>query len=127
MDSIAISSPTLVVNNQVVDVVPNSIKFTEGKGEQSVRPASNGGASVKNIYSDNIEMKKSMVSFAVYPTNEIIDLLRTWKSNINANAIVIASSSFTRTIVRAALISNYEVPLGADTQIDLDFEGDPAV
>ena len=58
----------------------------------------------------------------------MIDLVRTWKSNTNANAVTITSGSeFTRTIVRAAVINNYEVALGADTQIEVEIEGDPAV
>ena len=126
-DNIQISSPGIIVNNDVVKIVPNSVVFTEGFGEQQVRPASLGGGSVANIYSDNIEMKKSMVKFSVYPTNEIMNQLRTWKNNTNANVVQIISGGFTRTIVSAALINNYEANLGADTQIDLEFEGDRAV
>lgn len=126
-DNIQISSPGIIVNNDVVKIVPNSVVFTEGFGEQQVRPASLGGGSVTNIYSDNIEMKKSMVKFSVYPTNEVMNQLRTWKNNTNANVVQIISGSFTRTIVSAALINNYEANLGADTQIDLEFEGDRAV
>lgn len=119
----AIATPSIIINNTVAPVVPNSVTYTEGLGEQNVRSQSAGGGSVQMVYSDNAESKFSTVKFQMFPTPENINLIRTWKTNGNANAITITAPGFSRSISEAALINNYEVNLGADTQIDLEFAG----
>jgi len=64
----------------------------------------------------------------VPPPAENIEIVREWKSNRNANGISITDENFSgRTINSASLNNDYDVSLGADTQIDLEFMGDAAV
>jgi len=122
----ALSNPTLVINNIAVPYVPNSIKFKEGLGEQNVRVQSAGGGSLQSVFSDNAESKISMVGFSVYPTPENIALVKGWKQLANANAISLTDTNFSRTFANMALTSDYDVNLGADTTIDIEFMGDAA-
>ncbi len=123
----ALSNPTVVVNNLATPIVPNSFTFTEGLGEQTIRTQSSGGGSVEPVFSENVETNKSMVKFSVFNTAENIDLVKTWKQNKNANAISVTGEGLTRSFSGMALISNYEVNLGSDTTIDIEFEGQPAI
>lgn len=123
----ALSNPSVLINNISVPVVPNSVSYTEGKGEQTVRVQSAGGGSVQSVFSNNVETNLSMVKMSLFPTAENIALILTWKNNANANAISITGSGLTRSFANATLTSDYEVQLGSDTQIDLEFKADAAV
>jgi hypothetical protein len=125
--AIALSNPTVLINNISVAVVPNSVSYTEGKGEQTVRVQSAGGGSVQSVLSNNVETNLSTVKMSLFPTAENIALILTWKNNANENAISITGSGLTRSFTNATLTSDYEVQLGSDTQIDLEFKSDAAV
>lgn len=123
----ALSNPTVVVNNLATPIVPNSFTFTEGLGEQTIRTQSSGGGAVQTVFSNNVETNKSMVKFSVYNTSENIDLVKTWKQNGDANAISVTGEGLSRSFSGAALINSYDVNLGSDTTIDVEFESQPAI
>jgi hypothetical protein len=129
MASIAISTPSVIVNNLPISIKSNSLKYTEGLGEQIMRTQSAGGGSIDVVYSDNAETKMSKVSFEMINTSENIASIRQWKTNLNQNAISIVDqqSGFTRNFASMALTANYEVTLGADTTISVEFMGNAAV
>ena len=124
---IALANPTVLINNLAVAVVPNSVSYTEGKGEQTMRVQSAGGGSVQTVLSNNVETNLSTVKLSVFPTSDIIDQMLVWKNNLNQNVISITGAGLTRSFTNAALITDYEVALGSDTQIDLEFKSDAAV
>ena len=68
-----------------------------------------------------------MVKFSLHNTAENIDLARTWKVNANNNAITITGNGLNRAVNNAAVTNDYEVNLGSDTTIDIEFKGDAAV
>jgi len=127
MGIVALANPTVIVNNSPVSVVPNSVSYTEGFGEQAVRTQSAGGGSVQTVLSNNVETNMSMVKFSIFNTAENIELVRTFKVNSNDNVISITGEGLTRSFNNVALTNDYEVNLGADTTIDLEFTGDPSV
>ncbi len=132
--SVAIANPQVTINNIAVSVVPNSVSYTEGFGEQTIRAASTGGSSVEQVFSQNIESNFSKVMFGIFPTPENIASARVWKTNLNANVITITgdvtsngvTTSFQRTFTNAAILNDYDVPLGSDTTIELEFQSDAA-
>lgn len=132
--AVVLANPQVVVNNITLAIKPNSLAFTEGFGEQIVRAASAGGAQTVQILADNIEDNFSDVKFSLDPTLENIANARIWKSQPGQNVVSVtgtvtdgtASATFTRSFTKASLTNNYEVPLGADTSIDLEFKSDPA-
>lgn len=130
--SIALADPSLIMNNEPVAIVPNSLTFTEGKGEQTMRAASTGGGGIESVYSNNVETNLSMLKFSVYNDPETIEILRGWKNNSNQNVGVVTGKTsdgktLRRTFNRAGLITDYEVALGADTTIEVEFKSSPAV
>lgn len=132
--AVVLANPQVVVNNITLAIKPNSLSFTEGFGEQLVRAASAGGAQAIQILADNIEDNFSDVKFALDPTLENIENARLWKSQPGQNVISVTgtvtdgnvTATFSRSFTKASLTNNYEVPLGSDTQIDLEFKSDPA-
>ena len=127
--AITLATPQLVVNNVTIAVVPNSVSFTEGFGKQEMRVQSAGGNVVQEIYTEDVSENLSDIKWQMVNTIENIELIRTWKTNRNANAITINSvvEDFTRSFRNVALLNNYEVKLGADTMIELEFKGTAAV
>lgn len=125
---VALVNPTVLINNLSTPIVPNSFTYTEGQGEQTMRVQSSGGGSVQSVLSNNVESNLSMVKFEMYPTADNIDTIKSWKVNGNNNAISASDASgFTRSFTNAALTNNYEVALGSDTKISLEFHTDAAV
>ena len=129
--AVQVSDPTVMVNNVVVAVVPNSVTFTEGFGEQEVFATSTGGGNIEPVFSDNVETHFSMVKFEMRATVENIQLQRDWKANKNANLIQITGRTpegdVTRTFTQAALTNDAEVGLGSDKTIALEFKTAPAI
>jgi len=123
----ALSNPVVTINNVVLAIVPNSVTYTEGLGEQTMRTQSAGGGSVEQVYSNNVETNQSMFKCQLFNTAENIDNIRIWKTNNNANAITLTGEGLTRSFSSMALTNNYEVNLGSDTAIDIEFIGNPAI
>lgn len=128
---VQVSNAAVTVNNNVIAIVPNSLAYTEGFGEQTVRAASAGGGQVEQIFSSNIETSFSMVKFDLPATVENIALAREWKAAANQNLVQIAGrtvdGNVTRTFTQAALLTDYEVALGSDTNISVEFNANPAI
>lgn len=132
--AVVLANPQVVVNNVVLAIKPNTLAFTEGFGEQIVRAASAGGAQAVQVLADNIEDNFSEVKFSLDPFPENIANARVWKAQPGQNVISVTgtitdgttTTTFSRSFQKASITNNYEVPLGADTQIDLEWKSDPA-
>lgn len=130
-----IANPSVIINNIPLAIKPNSLVFTEGFGEQILRSASAGGQSVEQVLADNVEDNFSDIKFSLDNTINNIEQARIWKSQPGLNGIVVIGTviegntkvNFRRSFNKASLINNYEVPLGADVTIDLEFKSNPAV
>ena len=126
-----LSNAAVIVNNVPVAIIPNTLAFTEGLGEQNIRAASSGGGQTEQVFSENIEMRYSTVKFELPGTIENIALARGWKVNKNQNLIQISGrtsdGTLSRTFSQAALLTDYEVPLSSDGNITLEFRSNPAV
>jgi len=123
----ALANPRVLVNNLSVAIVPNSCSYTEGLGEQTVRTASAGGGSVQSVYSNNVETNLSMVKFDMFATAENLETILLWKNNANANVISISGDGLTRSFASAVLTNDYEINLGSDSVVSLEFKTDAAI
>ena len=126
-----IADALVTVNNDPVAVIPNTVSFTEGLGEQTLRAASKGGGNVEPVYANNVESNFSKVMFEIPATKENIEKAREWKVGRNANVVQIMGNtpegSVTRTFTGAAILNDYEVNLGSETNIQIEFKSRPAV
>lgn len=130
MSKTQISDASVIVNNVGVNIVPNSLSFTEGYGEQAVLVQSAGGGVLEQVYSNDVETNLAMVKFSLRSTVANIALAREWKTNANKNVIAVTATvlegSLTRTFNNAALTGDYEVSLSADGVIEVEFKADKA-
>ena len=126
-----LADATVMINNDAVAIIPNTLKFTEGLGEQKIRAASAGGGQVEQIYSNDIESNFSMVAFEMPATVDNIALARQWKTNKNQNVVQVIGQtpegSLTRTFTQAAFLNDYEVGLGSETNVPVDFKANPTI
>ncbi len=127
--SIGLANPQVEVNGLSVAIVPNSLSFTGGGGEQTVKSQSAGGESVEQVFFDNAESKFSMVKFDLYSTDDNIANARIWKFNLDNSAISITGgpgSNTHRVFNQAALTNDYEVNLKNEGIFSLEFHTKPA-
>lgn len=132
--SVQLSNPTLIINNQNIRVVPNSVTYTEGFGEYSYKNSTAGGSSTEEVFSQNVENALSMVKFEMYAdvSNRgvvAMDIIRGWKAGLSNNTIAItdSTSGFSRFFAKAALINDPEIKLGSDTTISLEWKAHQSV
>lgn len=118
---------TLIIDNNVVGYVPNSLAYTEGFGEQKFRTQVSGGGAVQNILTDDATKKQSMVKFQVEPTVDNVALMRAIKANQAGHVVTISATNFSRTIVGAIITKDYEVKFGADDIIDIEMVGQASI
>ena len=108
--AIALADVSVVINNEPIAIVPNSVTYTEGLGEQNMRVASAGGGSVEQVFSNDIETNLSMVNFEVFNDIETIELVRSWKVNRNNNTVSLSGRTpdgltMTRTFRQQSLMT----------------------
>ncbi len=129
--AVQLANALVTINNDPVAVIPNTVMFTEGLGEQTIRAASVGGAQVEQIYAENIESNFSTLKFEMPSTVENIARAREWKTNSNQNLAQISGATpegnLTRSFTQAAILNDYEVELGSETNISIEFKSNPAV
>ena len=129
---IQLSDATLYINNEVVPIIPNTLLYTEGKGEQKMRVASVGGGAIEQIFSTDVEGNLSKVNVSIPSDPDSINNARAWKTLLNANLVQIAGKTpdgktLTRTFTQAAVMNDYEVALGSETDISLEIMSNPAI
>lgn len=128
---IQLSDATVLANNEAIAIEPNTLKFTEGGGEQKMRAASVGGGKAEQVYSKDMEGRFSKLMFELPSTPEMIELVRSWKFNDNQNVFQIAGSTsegeLARTFTQAAILNNYEVEIGSETTINVEISSNPAI
>ena len=124
--STQISDPSIVVNNVGVRVVPNTVGYTEGFGDQEVLVESGGNGDIEQVFSDNVETNIGMIKFSLRATTRNIELARGWKVNKNRNTITMTATTddgtVNRTFAKAVLVNDYEVGLAADGTLELEFK-----
>ena len=128
--AIQLSDVTLEIGDETVGIIPNSLTYTEGLGEQKVRAVSIGGGSVEQVYANDLEGAISTVKFEMPTTIENVSLARLWKTSGNSNFVRMSGSAggsdFTKSIASAALTADYEVPIGTEANISIEMMGETA-
>lgn len=129
---IQLTDAAVVANNEAVGIMPNSLAYTEGFGEQDVRAVSVGDGKTEQIFARNLETSFSMLKFELPTTPENIALARSWKANGNQNVFQIAGATpdggaVTRTFTQAVVVNDYEVGIGTETTIPIEIKSNAAI
>jgi len=119
------SSPTVIINNDVISVVPNSVSYKNGAGERKVKTASAGGRSVEIINTYDAGTLIGMLKFKLYTTKRNIDLLNDWVNrSIDANnTATLNDGTFVTNFTEMCVVNDPEVATGVDGEIEVEFQG----
>ncbi len=123
-----LANPEMVINNDPINVVPNTTTYKDGFGENNVSVVANG-TNTELVVSTNLETKKGMVTTTIASTNANAQLVRNLKNQPGANVIKLGDpdTDFTRTLTSATLITDPEVQIQNEGVIELEFEGNTLV
>lgn len=123
-----LSNPTVEVNDSVIAILPNSLSFKSGKGDTNIRPQSSGGDAITLVRTENAETKMSMVKFKLANTRTNIDLVADWMDEvIDGVTIRLSDGPLTKSFRQMFIISDPEVSLGADGELECEFNGLPSL
>jgi hypothetical protein len=121
-----LSVPGISVNNIPIGIVPNSFKFRMGKGETTVRAASQGGGSVESIHTEDAEKKVGMMGWKMFITDETMASIATWKELIGLNVITaIQPATAPKIGQNMSMTNDPDFEASADGTVEVTFEGDP--
>jgi hypothetical protein len=120
------SNPQVLVNNVSVAVMPNSFKFTLGKGDDKVRALSAGGNSTVSVYSTDMSTRISKMQFDLAVTPDTLANYSTWKNNNGLNVVQASQVGFPPIVFTSAVIVNDpQFEATADGKVTLEWMTDP--
>ncbi|MGR3179832.1 MAG: hypothetical protein ACUZ8E_17470 [Candidatus Anammoxibacter sp.] len=126
----ALSNPTIEVNDITIRILPNTLSYKLGKGDVNVRAQSAGGNSVESVFTEDAETKISMVKFSMTVTDVNRDLVESWQENRfqGGNTIRFSEKTSTKPLSFAGMVvmTDPEYSVGADSTVEIEFEGDAA-
>jgi len=116
--------PRVAINGIIINIVPNSLKYIEGKGTISVKAASGGGGVVVPIFMPDKTEAIGAVMFKIYPTNESITQIQDFRELGNDNTLSITDNGFNKSSTGMVVgTEDIEYALGVDEQIEVTCKG----
>lgn len=119
------ANPTVEVNNDVVAIVPGSLIFNPGSGENKVSVASAGGRSKEIYIAQDVTTQLGMVTFKLITSEGNVDSITKWLnlSDLNGNTITLVDGGFTQEFSEMFVVNNPELTTGPDGEVEVKFEG----
>lgn len=120
---------TVVVNNEIVSYIADSLAWVDGFGEYTMRNAIVGGGQTETVFSKALETKKGMVKFSMPTTAKHEDWKRQWKLLENENVVELigpVGSGFTKVFTAAAVLNDPESSSANEGNIEIEFNSNPA-
>lgn len=130
MSTVALSVPTIKVNNDVVPIVPNTFKYVSGDGETTVRAASTGGNNAVSVHTQNAETMFSKIMFSVHVTLDLIPKIRDWKADIGGVRVEASqqglngADDFSVAFKGVSMTNDPDINAVADGVIEIEMAGD---
>lgn len=121
-----LSDPSIEVNSVPVDILPGTLSIKTGRGDKTVRTQTAGGGAVSVVVTDNVETQKGMVKFSLSNTAAHQELVRTWHAS-DGNTIRIFQGTSIYNFLAMHIVTEPEWAYGADSAVEISFEGPPAV
>lgn len=122
-----LTNPAIEINDEVIAVLPNTLRVKLGKGDKNVRAQTSGGNATSMVITTNAEMKKSSVAFSLSNENSNIDLVRAWQDAQGGNTIRLSEQDYILNFRNMHITTDPEWSIGADGSTEVTFEGPPSV
>lgn len=124
----SLTNPAILINGSPVAYVPNSLEFSDGYGDRSIRTQTTGDGNVEQIITQDVESQIGRVKFTLLSTTDNIKRVTQWEQNIDANAIELsAAPDFTRQYAKMVVMSEPSKTAGQDANFDVEFQGSKAI
>ena len=126
-----LSVPGIIVNNELLKIVPNTFTYDGGEGEIMVRSASGGGRNSETVHSVDAETFIGKCNFETYLTADLDGKIATWKENIGNNSIQAiqrplgGGDAVTLSFDGMSLANAIERAASADGTVSLEWMGEP--
>jgi len=122
------SDPIITIDNDSIEIIPNSLSFDLGLGDISVRALATGSGISSTVHAVNAETKKGSVEFSMANTLAGIEFVKKWveASKTNGSTIDFEHSSKHINYNNMFLISSPKFTVSMDGTIEIKFEGSPA-
>lgn len=120
----AIVKPSLIVNGEVVNIVPNSLIVVKGGGERQVKTQSAGGGQVENVVFEDVATAIGQVKFKLFNTDTNLNILQTIINNGSANTVEYTSAQGQNgTMLNSIVVNDPEINLGVDGETEVNMKG----
>lgn len=126
MSQRTLSNPAVEVNDDLIAIIPNSLKFKFGKGNKTVQTQSSGGDGIEVVISEDAETKKSSVSFKLRNTAKNLQLTKDWLS-LFSNTIALSATGFSESFRDMVVTEEPDFEVGADGSVEVMWEGAPSL
>lgn len=128
----ALAEATVMVNDNVIGIVPNTLEFDEGLGEQKILPVSVGGGKVEQLYANDLESNFATVKFQMRVTVSNVETLKGWQQNANRNVVNVAAedadgNDLTRVFTQATIMEAPNIQIQTEGVIDVSFNANAPI
>ena len=117
----------IILNNEPLAVIPNSVTRRLGRAETTVKTQSLGAGNVDTVHSSNQETAKSYFKCSVAVTKANIERVDSAKMNLGANVIRYIAEGRTEIYEQMSITNDPEYPDSNDGVIEVEFEGKPVI
>ena len=129
MSKIALSNPTVVLNNATLAIIPGSLSYKAGKPGTNVRSVSAGGGAYTTIHTKKGDEAIGMVKFKLAIVTDL-DVVTAEVADNTAGNVIFFFEKVGQTVEKrifegASLITDPEKAISADGECELEFQGDP--
>jgi len=129
MGKIALSNPTVVVNNKTLAIIPGSLSYKPGKPGTNVRSVSAGGGAYSTIHTKKGDEAVGMVKFKLAIVTDLDAVTAEYADNTAGNVIFffekVGQTVEKRVFEGMSLVTDPEKAISADGEAELEFQGDP--
>ncbi|MBK2125551.1 hypothetical protein [Fangia hongkongensis] len=124
MSQVAVVAPSLIINGEVVSIVPNSLSVKYGTGERKVKTQSQGGKQVETVIMQDVESAFGTIKFKIYNTEANVSQVRTIIDNLNNNLVqFVSSEGISGTMQRSIVTNDPEFGFGSDQETEIEMSG----
>lgn len=117
----------VIVNNENIAVVPNSVERRFGRGEINVGSQTLGNGNIDTVHSVNNETAKSYFKMSLKVTEENVKLVDEWKLNIASNVIRYVADTRIEIYEQMSVMNDPTYPDSNDGVIEVELEGNPLI
>lgn len=126
MATVALVNPQLSVNNNTQRYLEGTLEYNEGFGEVNTRVHTAGPGDREKVTTRDVNTQFGMVKFSVISTEDVVNTIREWLNNDDANVITLSQGGFNRTFTGAQITNNPNNAIGNDAVIEVEFTSNPA-